>query len=181
VDDLLEPAGYVPDREVPAYLGAADLVLSLRWPTARETSASWLRAMAAGRATVVTDLAQQADLPLLDPRTWRVAHARPTLEPQAPLAVGIDVLDEAHSLTLALRRLVQDAPLRARIGGAARAWWAGAHTVAHMADGYEAALGDAAARPDPGPALPPHLRPDGAGHARALLDGFPGVSARALA
>ncbi len=67
-------------RSCPAYLAASDVVLSLRWPSARETSASWLRAIAAGRPTVVTDLAQQADLPTLDPRSWTVVHAQPTLD-----------------------------------------------------------------------------------------------------
>ena len=93
-------------------------------PAARETSASWLRAIAAGRPTIVTDLAQQADVPTLDPRSLdggpRAAHAR-TLE---PVAVSIDILDEEHSLTLAAE--APDGRSRrcaTRLGAAARAHW----------------------------------------------------------
>ena len=39
---------------------AADICACLRWPTNRETSASWLRCLAAGRPTIVTDLAHLA-------------------------------------------------------------------------------------------------------------------------
>ncbi len=132
VDDVVTFAGYVEAEELPAYLAASDVVLSLRWPSARETSASWLRAIAAGRPTVVTDLAQQADLPTLDPRSWTVVHAQPTLAAREPVAVSIDILDEAHSLTLALKRLTTDAALRARLGAAARAHWTGrAHSRSH--------------------------------------------------
>ena len=124
-------------------------MLSLRWPSARETSASWLRAIAAGRPTVVTDLAQQADVPTLDPRSWTVVHAQPTLAPLEPVAVSIDILDEQHSLTLALKRLTTDAALRARLGAAARAHWAAGHTVDRMASAYDGrpARGGGAARP----------------------------------
>ena len=67
----------VDDAELPAYLAAADIVSCLRFPSARETSASWLRALAAGRPTFVTDLAQQASLPTLDPRSWTVTSCHP--------------------------------------------------------------------------------------------------------
>ena len=56
IDDIVTCTGYVPDDEVGSYLAIADVVSCLRWPSARETSASWLRAIAAGRATIVTDL-----------------------------------------------------------------------------------------------------------------------------
>src|SRR2546430_12142591 len=53
-----------------SHLAACDVTLNLRWPTARETSGPWLRALAAARATVITDLVHHADVPSLDPRTW---------------------------------------------------------------------------------------------------------------
>ena len=173
VDDLVTIAGYVRDDEMPAYLAASDVVLSLRWPSGRETSASWLRAIASGRPTVVTDLAQHADLPTLDPRSWTVVHAQPTLERLEPVAVGIDILDEAHSLTLALKRLTTDAALRARLGAAARGHWTAGHTVDRMASTYDDVLREAAGLPDPVVRLPSHLRPDGAAHARRLMAAFP--------
>jgi glycosyltransferase involved in cell wall biosynthesis len=166
--DRVTLTGFVPDEELPAYLGAADVAICLRWPTARETSGAWLRCASAGLPTVITDLAHQPHLASLDPRTWTVVHASPTLEAPPPVAVSIDILDEHHSLRLALGRLVADAPLRASLGKNARAWWAGRHTVAHMAAGYERAMAVAAARAAPDVPLPAHLRPDALEHARAL-------------
>lgn len=176
VEDVVTIAGYVDDEALPAHLAASDIVLSLRWPSARETSASWLRAIAAGKPTIVTDLAQQADLPTLDPRSWTVVHGQPTLEQLEPIAISVDVLDETHSLTLAIKRLAADAALRERLGAAARAHWLAHHTVQAMAARYDEVMQEMAARPDPDPVLPRHLRPDAAVFARALVSPFPGVS-----
>ncbi len=178
VDDLVVVAGYVDDHAMPAYLAASDVVLSLRWPSARETSASWLRAIAAGRPTVVTDLAQQSDVPTLDPRSWTVVHAQPTLDRLEPVAVSIDILDEVHSLTLALKRLTTDAPLRAQLGGAARAHWAHQHQPARMAAAYGSVMTEIAALPDPMVTVPGHLRQDGGARLRHLLAAFPDSAIR---
>jgi len=170
--DAVICTGYVPDEEVAAYLGTADIVSCLRWPSARETSASWLRAIAAGRPTIVSDLAQQTDVPTLDPRSWTILDAAPEKTGRAPIAVSIDVLDEDHSLTLALKRLMGDRTLRTRLGTAAQAHWRSNHTVEHMAEDYERLLsapipsGLATAQAS---GLPPHLRRDGLEHARSVL------------
>ena len=55
--------GYLPFADFAGASAAADLCLNLRYPTAGETSASLLRVMAAGRAAVVSDYAQFAELP----------------------------------------------------------------------------------------------------------------------
>ena len=93
--------------------------------------------LAAGRATVIIDLAHLADVPSLDPRTWTVdwpGSAFGIRDPEArrdaelrlgrgsplkpnraripipdPVCVAIDILDEDHSLRLAMRRLATDA------------------------------------------------------------------------
>jgi glycosyltransferase involved in cell wall biosynthesis len=171
LDEIVTGTGYVPDHEVGTYLAAADIVSCLRWPTARETSASWLRAIAAGRATIVTDLADQAGTPTLDPRSWTVLHATPGQTTRAPIAVSIDVLDEDHSLTLAVKRLTADRTLRERLGVDAQAYWRANHTIAHMAADYETLLAGLKPRRHEVP-LPAHLRPDGLEHARALLAPF---------
>ncbi|MEZ5319818.1 MAG: hypothetical protein R2752_20620 [Vicinamibacterales bacterium] len=149
-------------------IGAVDVSLHLRWPTALETSGPWLRALAAGRATVVVDLAHQTALPTLDPRTWQPHAPAPPGPAADPVAVAIDILDEAHSLRRALARLVRDAGLRADLGRAARAYWTREHTLARMADDYARVLPLAAARPAPATPLPPHLTGDPLRHARAL-------------
>jgi glycosyltransferase involved in cell wall biosynthesis len=54
-------AGRVPFGEIPAHIEVADLVVHLRYPTARETSAALLRVLAQGRPTVVSDLEHLTD------------------------------------------------------------------------------------------------------------------------
>ena len=142
--------------ELPAHLAAADIACCLRWPTAQETSASWLRCLAAGLPTVVTDLVHQSDLPTLDPRNWAVQHGLPTLATPTPVAVAIDILDEDRSLGLALRRLVTDPALRQRLAQAARAHWLAHHQLAQMADEYHGHDGsDRTSRPRRRIASPP--------------------------
>jgi hypothetical protein len=122
-----------------------------------------------------------ADLPTLDPRTWDVQVASPAAADatrhwrrEEALAVAIDILDEDHSLALAMRRLALDARLRADLGAAARRHWAAGHTVAHMADDYERAIEAAAAEPAAswaartGRPLPEHVTADGSRLARRL-------------
>ena len=81
----------------------------------------------------------------------------------------MDILDEDHSLAIAMRRLAHDAALRAELGAAARRHWAAHHTVAHMAEDYERALAAAAAAPArPDRPLPAHVTADGSAQARRL-------------
>ena len=63
VADRVHITGYVPDASLPSYIAAADICSCLRWPTNRETSASWLRCLAAGRATIVSDLVHLLQVP----------------------------------------------------------------------------------------------------------------------
>ena len=193
-------AGYLErDADLTDHLAACDVSLNLRWPTARETSGPWLRALAAARPTIVTDLVHLADVPSLDPRTWTVSAVsttddrRPTaddrrhtidgrtsdfgprtsdLGPRHAIAVAIDILDEDHSLRLAMRRLAGDAALRAELGAAAREWWQREHAVEVMVGDYERAIAAAMARPDPDATLPPHMRNGGDGRLRTILSAF---------
>lgn len=160
--------GFVPDEELGAYLAAADICACMRWPTNRETSASWLRCLCAGRPTIVTDLTHMGDVPTLDPRNWRTINAGETRQ-HAPVAVSIDILDEEHSLGLALGRLVTDKTLRATLGKQARHWWETRHRLDDMAAAYERFLPEAAARSAGAITLPAHLTDDATGHARQLL------------
>jgi glycosyltransferase involved in cell wall biosynthesis len=173
--DRVHATGYVEDADLAEYLLAADLCACLRWPTNRETSASLLRAMAAGRATIVSDLADLVDMPTIDPRGWQPRDASWPTRP--PVAVSIDVLDEDHSLQLALDALVADEARRTRLGAAARAWWQAHHRLEAMAESYGQVLVQAAAAPIPHPALPAHLTADWSAHGSALAMSL-GVAAR---
>ena len=148
--------GYVEDDRLGEFLSAADVCLCLRWPTALETSASWLRALAAGRPTIITALPHLADVPVVDARSWRRSHAG-----QEPVAIAVDLLEERESLAAAMRRLRMDAELRASLGRAAREYWSAGHTLELMADDYRRVVAHAAAAPAPGlERLPPHARRD---------------------
>lgn len=128
--------GRVPFEELPAHIEAADAVVHLRYPTARETSAALLRVLAQGRPTVISDLEHLADIP-----------------PDAVLRA--DVTDEEGAVTRALLRLAVDLPLRRRLGERARAFVALEHSARRCRKGYETALAAAAESP----AIPPHQWP----------------------
>jgi glycosyltransferase involved in cell wall biosynthesis len=177
IADYVTLTGYIPDDEVAVHLAAADVCLCLRWPTGRETSAAWLRALATGRTTIVTNLAHADEMAYYDPRTWTVEAAGSGEAAgdalQRAVCVGIDILDEQHSLSLAMARLAADRQLRARLGLAARDHWERFHTLSCMVEDYERVLERALARPAvPTTGLPAHLHPDGAALARKLLGGM---------
>jgi glycosyltransferase involved in cell wall biosynthesis len=163
------------DDEFDAAIAATDVSLNLRWPTARETSGPWVRSLALARATVRIDQAHQTDVPVLDPRTWHRHAPSDDLAPDADdraIGVAIDILDEEHSLRLAMRRLAEDAALRARLGRAARAYWEREHTMDRMVADFERAAALAVDRPIPAVDLPAHLRPDPLTAANRLMKAF---------
>lgn len=160
------------DEQFDRLIAAVDVSLNLRWPTALETSGPWLRALAAERPTVTIALAHQAHIPALDPRTWA---PWPGNVGDPPVTAAIDILDEAHSLRLALDRLTTDAALRASLGHAGRSYWAREHRVARMVDDYERVVRRTAARPDPVSSLPIAVRPDPVAYTETLVTPF-GVS-----
>jgi glycosyltransferase involved in cell wall biosynthesis len=162
LEDRVIVTGYLEsDDELTDHVIACDVSLNLRWPTARETSGPWLLALAAGRPTIVTDLVQMSDVPSMDPRTWKA-------NVEAPVCVAIDILDEDHSLLLAMSRLARDGGLRMQLGRAAREWWRRTHSVEVMVEDYVQLIGEAAALPPSVVELPEHLRADGTRTLRAL-------------
>ncbi len=196
--DRVTLTGYLEtDDELTDAIAASDIVLNLRWPTAREVSGPWLRALAAGKPTVTIDLAHLWDVPSLDPRTWMpnlaalpdpgsrlqsddsaprspAEHRTADRGPRTatPVTVAIDILDEDHSLRLALRRLATDADLRATLGAAARRYWRREHSPEASLEDYHRVIALALAREAPRPTLPPHLRDNGDRTLRDLLGPF---------
>lgn len=173
-------AGYVSDDEIDDYLAASDVCLCMRWPSSRETSASWLRCLAAGKPTISTDLVHTIDVPTMDPRSWTVlaglnrrAVEGETMLDTRPVGVSIDILDESHSLKLAMRRLATDAALRSTLGSNARDLWASRFRLESMAAGYATAIEHALRASIPGTrtgaAWPLHLRSTGAEYAEQVL------------
>ena len=160
--------GFVPEAELPAHLAVADICACLRWPSNGETSASWLRAVAAGRPTIITDLRHQPELPVLDPRGWQPLGPRG----EAPIALAVPMLDEKHALQSAIDRLARSAERRGRLGDAARRYWQRHHTLEAMAESYGRVLIRAAGRAAPAVALPAHLAADVDAPLAALLAPF---------
>lgn len=181
LDDILRSFGVrtcthvvsdLPDDQFDDAVASLDVGLNLRWPTAREMSGPWLRMLAAGLPTVVLDAVQHNDVTMLDPRTWRCPEPLRTLDPRPEadaVAVAIDVLDEDHSLRLALRRLISDAPFRQTVGDNARRYWRHTHTLTHMVTDYERVIALAQSAAPPATPLPPHLQPDVWAHTRHVL------------
>lgn len=161
---ILEP-GDDPD----AVLQAADVCICIGWPPAGETTPLWVRCLAAGKPTIVGPRPRPEEAPLLDPRTWRQRHGAP----EEGVAVAVDVLDEAATLALAMRRLATDPACRTELGRRARRYWARNHGEEAMAADYRRVIRIAAATPAPNPRrLPAHLRADGLEHARAIAAGI---------
>jgi len=146
--------GYLDDQTVDDYLAASDACICLRWPTALETSASWLHCLTAGRPTIVSDLAHTVDVP-------------------SSVALRVDLLSEDASLVEAMRALAGDEGLRGAMGEAGRAYWSAHHTLDAMADDYRRVLHIAAAAPAPIVRdLPAHFTDDHSARARELARPF---------
>jgi len=154
--DRVHVTGRIAEELIPDYLAAGDISLSLRWPTAQETSAAWAKSLSASKPTIITALPHTADVPSLDARTWR-----PTSRSREPIAVSVDLLSEDESLFAAMTRLAEDGELRQRIGRAGHEYWKHEHDVNVMAADYRRLIAEAARTPAPlPPGLPQHLTND---------------------
>jgi len=125
--DRVRMTGYVGLPDFYRALRAADAVVNLRFPTLGESSGSFARALAVGRATIVNDAGSFADVP-----------------PDATLRVELDD-DQVEAVAAHLLRLAADPALRDRVEAAARAYAAAELDPARCAVRYvEAAAARAA-------------------------------------
>ena len=133
-------AGRVPMAALPAHIEAADIVVQLRYPTARETSAALLRVLAQGRPAIVSDVDNFAEIP-------------------DDAVVRADTADEEGAVTRAILRLAGNPRLRARLGERAAAYISERHSPAGALASYEDAIAAAMAAPAPSRiGLPAHWR-----------------------
>jgi glycosyltransferase involved in cell wall biosynthesis len=151
IAERVRVTGHVSESAIGMYLEATDVCLCLRWPTALETSAAWLHCLAAGRPTVITDLAHLVDVPTIDPRHHRAPAPLSTEDPprHGAVAVRIDLLDEDHALRVAMRTLATDVAWREALASAGHAYWLANHTIELTAARYRDVVHEAAARPAP--------------------------------
>lgn len=151
VAERVHETGFVPFEEFEAAIAACDLALNLRYPTAGETSASLLRILALGRAAVVSDHAQFAELP-------GDAVVKAPLGVASPPAGGpAGAGDEAAVLARELAGLLADPERLAAMGAAARAHVRRSHTPGDAARAVRDSCRGFAQAPPPGdrPAAPP--------------------------
>jgi len=151
--DVVLLTGYIEsDDDLTDHLAACDVSLNLRWPTAREVSGPWLRALAAGVPTITMDLAHLAGVPSLDPRTWAPpgCQVRTACDAAEAVSVTIDILDEEHSLQIAMRRLGSDDELRSAIAAAGQRYWSREHSHERMLADYRRVIDSALKGPSRG-------------------------------
>ncbi len=163
----------------------ADICVCLEWPDRARGRWEWLSCLAAGKPSIIFDLADRVAIPTLDPRnglTRRVAAPSQGAEDYShdPAAVGIDIVDEQHSLQLTVRRLGSDRALRTQLGNHARRLWEARFQLDRMATEVDSAIGHAldvnvgeVQRQD----LPPHLFANGLSHVREVVSRAPSRAA----
>lgn len=128
--DVTIMTGRIPLDELPLYVESADVVVHLRYPTARETSAALLRVLAQGRAAVIPDLDNLAEIP-------------------SEAVIRADVTDEEGEVLRAILRLAGRPDERERLGRAARSYVARQHSAERCLATYEAAIEKALASQPP--------------------------------
>lgn len=118
LEDRVEITGYVSLPEFERRIRETDVALNMRERTVGETSASLCRIMQAGVAGVVSNVGWYAELP-------------------GDAVVKVDADEYSDALLLAyLRRLIEDADLRRRIGENARGYIRTHHRVEESAARY---------------------------------------------
>jgi glycosyltransferase involved in cell wall biosynthesis len=122
--------GRVPFEELAAHIEVADIVVQLRYPTARETSAALLRVLAQGRPTVISDLAHQAEIPV-------------------DAVVRVDLTDEEDGVAHAILRLAAEPERREELGLRAARYVRGEHSPEATRTAWEDVLERARGCPDP--------------------------------
>ena len=111
---------------------------------------------------------------LLNPRSW--SNTASGIQSAAPVTVALDILDEDHSLRVAMKRLAEDADLRQQLGSAAQAYWLREHSPAAMRADYLRIMSAARSMPAPLASLPGHLVDDGLRRLQTLMAPF-GITA----
>ncbi|HKP47672.1 MAG TPA: glycosyltransferase family 4 protein, partial [Pyrinomonadaceae bacterium] len=128
MQDRVTVTGHLPLEEFERRIALTDIALNLRERTVGETSASLCRIMAAGVPAIVFNVAAFAELP--DDAVVKIDQDEHS-----------DLLFETY-----LRRLIEDAELRRRIGSNARRHILARHSVATSAERYADFIRDVVAR-----------------------------------
>jgi glycosyltransferase involved in cell wall biosynthesis len=119
--EVVHHIGYAPDLDgFVDWLCTADVVINLRYPTVGETSATALRAMAAGRALIVFDHGWYSEIP-------------------DEAAIKVTAMDE-DALLAAMLKLAHSSELRRRMGEAGLSYTGSVCHPARAAEAYASGL-----------------------------------------
>ena len=119
--------GYVTDKqEFVDWIYASDVIINLRYPTIGETSASALRALAAGRALILFDHGWYSELP-------------------DDICIKIPPLDE-DALVSVMSQLVQQPKIRQQLGEHGRQYINNQHLPDSVANAYASFIHDQLSR-----------------------------------
>jgi glycosyltransferase involved in cell wall biosynthesis len=118
-------AGRLEMTDFMAAMSLSDVVVHLRYPTARETSAALLRVLAQGRPVIISDLANQAEIP-------RAAARR------------VDPCDEEGDLARALDWAFSNPAAVQGMGDAGRRFAIRAHSLQKTRESYDELLNSVA-------------------------------------
>jgi glycosyltransferase involved in cell wall biosynthesis len=127
--------GYLSESELDLRIGAADILINLRFPSVGESSGTLARSSAAGNCCIVSDTAGYAEIP-----RDCVAH--------------VPVLGVQPHLVRALVRLIDNPSLRRAIGARARRWAATELSKEVVAKSYQDVFESCKAAP---PRRPPPI------------------------
>ncbi len=116
--DCVAVTGYVSIEQFKQRIAATDIAINLRESTVGETSGSLCRIMAAGVPAIVSNVGWFSELP-----------------DNAVVKIEMDECADAM-LRAFLKRLIEDAPLRASIGANARRYVLSSHSIEKSADAY---------------------------------------------
>ncbi|HYY96642.1 MAG TPA: methyltransferase domain-containing protein [Pyrinomonadaceae bacterium] len=128
MEGCVEITGHVALEEFERQIAETDIALNLRERTVGETSASLCRIMAAGVCSVVADVGWYSELP-------------GDAVVKVPLGAHADALLAAY-----LERLIEDVPLRRRVGENARRYALATHSLERSAADYLAFIREVIAR-----------------------------------
>jgi 2-polyprenyl-3-methyl-5-hydroxy-6-metoxy-1,4-benzoquinol methylase/glycosyltransferase involved in cell wall biosynthesis len=125
--DRITLTGYVSLEEFKRRIAETDIAVNLRESTVGETSASLCRIMAAGVPAIVSDVGWFSELP-----------------DSAVIKIEMDASADSMLCAL-LKRLIEDEPLRARIGANARRYALSSHGIEQSAAEYLSFIEEVAA------------------------------------
>jgi glycosyltransferase involved in cell wall biosynthesis len=120
--------GYLSESELDKHIGAADIVINLRFPSVGESSGTLARSYAAGSCCIVSDTAGYAEIP-------------------ADRAVRIPVFNVEAHLARELAKLIDQPDLRRAYGARARRWAANELSRATVAKAYKDVFDQCRAEP----------------------------------